>query len=103
VSTWLAVAGVGAGSYLLRLVPLLALGRTTLSAPAQRRINHAGTAALTAIVVGGLRHPAGHGVGTALACAAGAAVAVRGASMPRMLLVGGAVYLALVSTGLLVG
>lgn len=103
MNTWLAVGGVGVGSYLLRLVPLLALGQASLSPTAQRRINHAGTAALTAIVAGALRHPTGHGVGTTLACLAGAAVALRGASMPRMLLAGGAVYVAIVSAWLLVG
>lgn len=102
MSTWFAVLGVGVGSYLLRLVPLLALGEATLSPAVQRRINHAGTAALTAIVVTALRHPTGHGVGTTLACIAGAAVAVRGVSMPRMLVVGAGVYVAIVSTGLLV-
>jgi branched-subunit amino acid transport protein len=103
MNTWLAIAGVGAGSYLLRLIPLLALGEATWSPSVQRRIGHAGTAALTAIVVAAVRHPTGHGAATAVACLAGAAVAVRGASMPRMLLAGGAAYTAMVSSALLVG
>jgi branched-subunit amino acid transport protein len=103
MSTWLAIAGVGAGSYLLRLIPLLALREATWSPTVQRRIGHAGTAALMAIVVAAVRHPTGDGAATALGCVVGAAVAVRGGSMPRMLLAGGAVYAAIVSAALLVG
>jgi branched-subunit amino acid transport protein len=103
MSTWLAIAGVGLGSYLLRLIPLLALREATWSPTVQRRMGHAGTAALTAIVVAAVRHPTGDGAATAVACVAGAAVALRGASMPRMLVVGGAVYTAMVSAALLVG
>ena len=46
---WLVVLAVGAGSYLLRSVPLFVLGRVRPSARLERGLARAGTAALTAL------------------------------------------------------
>jgi branched-subunit amino acid transport protein len=59
MTTWLAVAGVGLGSYALRLVPLLVGERLRWSDRIERAMDRAGLAALTALVVSGLQHHEG--------------------------------------------
>jgi branched-subunit amino acid transport protein len=92
--TWIVVLTVGVGSYLFRVGPLLAIQRMTLPPRAERVIRHAGTAAITAlIVVAGKQSAAGGSVlPTILALAAGIGLACRGAAMTRILVVGGALY-----------
>ena len=49
--TWVVVLAVGAGSFVFRLGPLLLLQRISLTERADRVIRHAGTAAITALIV----------------------------------------------------
>lgn len=95
MSTWIVMIAVGVGSYALRLVPVVVGGRWIASARVERAIAHAGTAALAALVAAGLRRDAG-GPADALALALMVVVAlvlaVRGASLPRVLLAGALVH-----------
>jgi len=96
--TWIVVLAVGVGSYLFRVGPLLAVQRMTLSPQAERVLRHAGTAAIT----GKQSAAGGSALPTILALAAGIGLACRGASMTRILFVGGALYAGVaVVTGLL--
>ena len=86
MTTWIAVAGVGLGSYALRLLPLLVGDRIRWPGPVDRATGHAGLAALTALVIAGVQHHDGDGrPGATLwaltAVIAGAVVARRGRSM----------------------
>jgi branched-subunit amino acid transport protein len=97
MTTWIAIAGVGLGSYAFRLLPLLLGERVRWSAPIDRAIRHAGLAALTALVVAGVRHHQGDGRpgATLLAFAAVVAAAVvarRGRSMLWVVATGLGVY-----------
>ena len=49
--TWIVILAVGLGSYLFRVGPQLLFERTSLSANGDQLIRHAGTAALTALIV----------------------------------------------------
>lgn len=94
MTTWMVVLAVGAGSFVLRVAPLLVLQRAMLSDQIDRVIRHAGTAAMAALIATSVRHAA-HGssmVPTLLAAAAGTLLAVRGASMLRIVGSGGAIY-----------
>jgi branched-subunit amino acid transport protein len=99
--TWVVILAVGAGSYLFRVVPLMVLREVPVGGPAERTIRHAGTAAITALVVLSTRQSAtGTGtVPTLLAVASAAVLAGRGASMARLLLVGGSIYAGSVVVG----
>ncbi|HUP73548.1 MAG TPA: AzlD domain-containing protein [Acidimicrobiales bacterium] len=92
--TWLVILAVGAGSFMLRLGPLLVFERITLTERGDRVIRHAGTAVITALIVMTTKHSATGGslVPTLLAVAVGIVLAARGSSMPRLLLFGSAVY-----------
>jgi branched-subunit amino acid transport protein len=92
--TWVVVLAVGAGSFLFRAGPLLALQRTQLGARADRVIRHGGLAAVTALIATSTRRSATGdlAVPTLVAVAVGAALAVRGASMVRLLVFGGVAY-----------
>jgi branched-subunit amino acid transport protein len=92
--TWLVILTVGAGSFMFRLGPLLVFERVTLSERGDRLIRHAGTAAITALIVTTTKHSATGDavVPTLLAVGVGVAFAARGASMVRLLLFGGAAY-----------
>jgi branched-subunit amino acid transport protein len=95
VTTALAMLAVGAVSYLFRVAPLLAVGRFRIGPRLDRTIRHAGAAAVAALFVGSLRNGSGGADTAALVAAAVAlAVAVRGASMLRIVAVGAAVYAA---------
>jgi branched-subunit amino acid transport protein len=86
MTTWLAVVGVGLGSYALRLLPLLLSERIRWSDQVERAINHAGLAALTVLVIAGVQqHDGGGRPGTTLwaltAVITAAVVAHRGRPM----------------------
>ena len=102
--TWLVVLAIGAGSYLFRVGPLLLLRRGGLSDHSDRLIRHAGTAAITALIVVSATGAAAAGmaVPTIVAMAVGTVLAARGASMVQLLVVGGSLYAAAaVTVGLL--
>jgi branched-subunit amino acid transport protein len=99
VSTWAAVALVGGGSYLLRLLPLLLVDRWPLSAGAQELMRAAGVAALASLLVGslvGASGPALADVTVALPLLAGAATAVAGRSLLQVVGVAAVVHLLVV-------
>jgi branched-subunit amino acid transport protein len=86
MTTWIAVACVGLGSYALRLLPMLVGDRVRWSDRVDRAIGHAGLAALTALVIAGVQNHDGSGrPGATLwaltAVIVGAVVARRGCSM----------------------
>lgn len=92
--TWLVILGVGIGSFALRAAPLLVLGRAQLGEGADRMIRHAGSAAIAALVALSAQDSASGSatLPTVLALAVALVLAVRGASMVRLLVAGGAVY-----------
>jgi branched-subunit amino acid transport protein len=100
MSAWLVIVTVGLGSYLFRAGPVVTGARWTASPAIERAIGRAGTAALAALVVGGLRHES-TGSATAAGVVAAAAVvlsmALRGQSLLRALLAGAAVHAAIVT------
>jgi branched-subunit amino acid transport protein len=75
MTTWIAMVGVGLGSYLLRFTPLAQPRREPWPPPLDRAIRRAALAVLTALVVSGLQHHGtdGGSVGTLLAAAAAVA------------------------------
>jgi branched-subunit amino acid transport protein len=94
IVTWVVVLAVGAGSFVFRLAPLLLLQRISLTERADRVIRHAGTAAITALIVVSTKSSA---TGTAtlptvLAVAAGVVLAAGGVSMLRLVVCGGGIY-----------
>ena len=94
--TWLAVIGVGLGSYLLRVIPLVVLPRVSPPASFDRVVRHAGVAAITALLVASVSGQAATGeLGpTLIAVTVATALAIRGATMLNVVLVGGLVYVA---------
>jgi branched-subunit amino acid transport protein len=96
VTAWIVVLAVGAGSYAIRLLPLLAVARTGLPRRAADLLRHAGTGALTALVVlAVLGGPGGGGVDVAVlvAVAVGALVAWSGRPMLVVVAAGAGSYL----------
>jgi branched-subunit amino acid transport protein len=95
--TFLAIALVGLGSYAFRCVPLLTLPRRSVSPAVERSLRHAGTAAIAALVAGSLvGAPGGADVeASRVAVAAAIVVAVRGATLLRVVVVGVGIYAAL--------
>lgn len=96
MATWTAVLAVGAVSLAVRLLPFLAVERFALPARAADTLRHAGTGALTALIV--LAALGGRGAGpdaaVLLAVAVGAVLAWRGWSMTRVVLAGACAYAA---------
>ena len=93
--TWLAVIGVGLGSYLLRVIPLVVLPRVSVPPSFDRVVRHAGLAAVTALLVASISGQAGGDLRpTLVAVLVASALAIRGASMLYVVLVGGLVYVA---------
>jgi branched-subunit amino acid transport protein len=92
VSAGMVILVLGVGSYLVRLLPVLAGARIT--SRVERVLAAAGTAALTALVAGDVAtaDSAGATVAATAAVAIGVVVAHRGGSMIRVLLVGVPVY-----------
>ena len=88
--TWIVMVAVGVGSYLFRVGPLLVLQRVSLSDRADQLIRHAGTAAITGLIVLSTKQSAA--VPTVLAVTVAAVLAARRASMLRLLTMGGAIY-----------
>jgi branched-subunit amino acid transport protein len=93
---WPAIVLAGAGSYVLRLLPLVVLPKVTLPPRIERGIRHAGIAAITALLVSSVTHRGGASdlLPTLVAVAVGLALAVRGAAMLRVVTIGGLSYLA---------
>ena len=99
--TLVAVLAVGLFGYVFRAAPLVLLGHVQLTPRVERLVRHAGAGALTALLVGALRHGAA-GTSTIAVLAAtviALVVAARGAPLLRVVLAGGAVYAALVLLG----
>ena len=94
--TWLTMALVGVGSYAFRVIPLFVLPRMAPSPRVDRTIRHAVAAALTALVATSVSQRASTGdlVPTLIAVGCGLVPAVRGASLFRVVLVGGVAYAA---------
>jgi branched-subunit amino acid transport protein len=91
---WLVILAVAMGSYALRSLPLFAVGRLAPSERVERSLERAGAAALMALATTTVADAgAGWAPAPILALAAGAVVAVRGASLARVLGVGVLVYL----------
>jgi branched-subunit amino acid transport protein len=104
--TWIVILAVGLGSYVFRVAPQLLFERTSLSAGGDQLIRHAGTAALTALIVVSTKQGASGNalVPTLLAVAVAAVVAARGGSLVRLLAWGGGVYaVSTIVIGLLAG
>ena len=92
VMTWLVILAVGAGSFVFRLGPLLVFQRITLTERGDRVIRHAGTAAITALIVVSTQARARPGAPPCRRCwrwASAVVLAARGASMLRLLVCGG--------------
>ena len=96
MSHWIAILGVGLGSYAFRAVPLLVLDRAPLPPRVDAMIARAGLAAITALIAlsthsaaaGGAAPEALAGVGV------GTVAAVRKAPMLLVVAAGGAMYAA---------
>ncbi len=93
---WLAILGVGLGSYLLRVIPLVVLPRVSVPPSFDRVVRHAGLAAITALLVASISGQAGPAISVRrlVAVPVASALAIRGASMLYVVLVGGLVYVA---------
>jgi branched-subunit amino acid transport protein len=94
IVTWVVVLAVGAGSLGFRLGPLLLLRRISLTERTDRAIRHAGTAAITALIVMSTKSSATGtaAIPTLLAVATGVALAAGGVSMLRLAVCGGGIY-----------
>lgn len=94
MTTWVVVLAVGVGSFALRVAPLLVLQRVRLSDRVDRTIRHAGLAAMAGLIATSVRHAAQESAAapTLLAVAFGALLAIRGGSMLRIIVSGGAIY-----------
>jgi branched-subunit amino acid transport protein len=84
MSSWLVFVTVGLGSFLMRVVPLVARSGTAMSPRLERSVHHGGTAAVTALVVT-TTAGAGQGptplVAVVAAVVAGLVLAMKGRSM----------------------
>ena len=93
MSTWAAMVAVGLVSYVFRAVPLVVLDRVRIGERTDRVVRHAGAAAVTALLVGSVGHGFSDLRPSVLAATAVAlALAVRGASMLRIVVAGTGVY-----------
>jgi branched-subunit amino acid transport protein len=92
MTAWLVILSVGAGSYVLRALPIALDGRFTRSPSFERTITHAGTAAIAALIVVGLRRGSSAEADIpvlAITVAVALAIAIRGGSMLRVLVIAG--------------
>jgi branched-subunit amino acid transport protein len=96
MTVWIALLGVGLGSYAFRAVPLFVLARTPLSPRTEELVGRAGLAAITALIVLSTRSAATGGAAPATLAAVGGAtvLAARGARLPAVVALGGALYAA---------
>ena len=101
MNAWVAVLAVGAASYVFRVVPLLLADRLRLGPGFDRAIRHAGAAILTALLVDSIRGNlhGGRPFAAAIAIVVGFAIAVRGASMLRIVAVGAGAFAAAAALG----
>jgi branched-subunit amino acid transport protein len=92
--TWLVLIAVGAGSYVLRVGPLLVLERSRPSPAVEQGIRHGGLAAIAALVALSTADVAASGGAVPALAAAGTAavLAARGTSLLRLLLIGSACF-----------
>lgn len=99
MAVWSAVLAVGAVSLALRLLPFLVVERFALPTRAADALRHAGTGAITALIVLAVLGGRGTGpnTGVLLAVAVGALLAWRGWSMIRVVLAGACTYAATLS------
>lgn len=100
MNAWLAIVLVGAGSYGMRFVPLLLADRWAPGPRMDRALRQAGTAALTALAVAGLRAEpltatGGDTAVTGAAVLVGSVAALRGHSLTVVVGAGVAVHAAL--------
>ena len=92
---WLAIVGVGIGSYLLRVIPLVVLPRVSVPPAFDRVVRHAGLAAITALLVASITGRAsGELAPTVIAVVVASVLAIRRVSMVIVVSVGGLVYAA---------
>jgi branched-subunit amino acid transport protein len=94
---WAAVLLVGAGSYLLRLVPLLLSGRLAVPDRAMQVLRDAGVAAVTTLLVGSLRaggqgRDAANLAALAVSLIVAGGLAVTGRGVVVVVTAGGATY-----------
>jgi branched-subunit amino acid transport protein len=92
--TWVVIVAVGLGSYAFRVAPQLLFERTSLSPRGDQLVRHAGTAALSALIVLSTKQSASGNalVPALLAVSVAGVLAARGSSILRVLMCGGAVY-----------
>lgn len=94
MTSWIVIVVVGLASALVRVLPLVARGDSTLPPRAARAVHHAGTAAVTALVVttaAGAAHGSMPLGAVVVAVGVGAVAAVRGRSMLVVVAVGSVV------------
>lgn len=120
---WAAILLAGLASYLLRVLPLLLLGRVELPERVAEALQHAAMGAMAVILVTGAAHAAGFGAGAAMGVAAavgstvsqvghtlgvvagvalGLVLARRGRSMPVVVLAALSVFAATTGVGVAV-
>ena len=97
MNMWLAVVLVGVGSYAFRLVPLLLGQRNRISERADATLRHTAIAAMTALMVLGVKKITADPfspdtIPVAVALAVSAAVALLGRSMAIVVLCGAVTY-----------
>jgi branched-subunit amino acid transport protein len=78
---WAAILLAGLASYLLRVLPLLLLGRVELPERVTEALQHAAMGAMAVILVTGAAHAAGVGAGGATGAGAAAAVSQVGRTL----------------------
>ena len=101
---WLAILGVGVGSYLLRVIPLVVLPRVSVPPSFDRVVRHAGLSAITALLVASMSAQANGDLRpTLIAAVIASTLAIRGVSMLYVVLVGGLVYVAVLLASSAVG
>lgn len=91
---WLVILAVGLGSYAMRAVPLFTIGRLAPSERTARAIERAGAAALVALATTSVAGTAAGGsLASVLAIVAGGIMAIRGATLSRVVATGVVVHL----------
>ena len=96
MSTWVAILGVGLGSYAFRVVPLLVLDRAPLPPRVEALIGRAGLAAITALIALATHAAASGGAAPETLAGVGVGTVAAARKVPMLLVVvaGGAMYAA---------
>lgn len=94
MSTWIALALAGIGSYLFRYGPLVALERVTVPPVVERALRHAGPSTMAALAASSVAHQPPAGAGGMVAVAVALAAATAAALLQRSFLVAVAAGLA---------